>query len=87
ILTGRRTPFWGIGAWTVAAPMVLGAWVSLGVSRILIAPMTAFPEGPTLSGTLQILAPGVLTVIPLLTWGYVSVNTVRYLRDWKPRNT
>ncbi|MDQ1294063.1 MAG: hypothetical protein QG608_1946, partial [Actinomycetota bacterium] len=40
ILTGRRTPFWGIGAWTVAAPMVLGAWVSLGVSRILIAPMT-----------------------------------------------
>jgi hypothetical protein len=86
ILTDRRAPFWGIGAWTVAVPMVLGAWTALAVSRIVIDPLTSVPDGPTLSETLQILAPVVLTVIALLTWVYVSVNTVRYLRDWKPRN-
>jgi hypothetical protein len=67
-------------------PQVLGAWTALAVSRIVIDPLTSVPDGPTLSETLQILAPVVLTVIALLTWVYVSVNTVRYLRDWKPRN-
>lgn len=86
VLTGRRTPFWGIGAWTVAVPLALGAWTSLAVSWIVIAPLTGVPDGPTLSGTLQIVLPGALTAIALITWVYVSVNTVRSLRDWGPRN-
>jgi len=87
IVTGRRGPFWGIGAWTVAVPMVLGAWVALGVSWIVLAPMTTVPDGPSISGPLQIIAPGSLTVIALLTWVYVSANTIRSLRTWKPRST
>jgi hypothetical protein len=87
IVTDRRGPFWGIGAWTVAIPMVLGAWVALGVSWIVVAPMTAVPDGPSISGPLQIIAPGSLTVIAILTWVSVSANTVRSLRTWKPRNT
>jgi hypothetical protein len=85
-LTDRQSLFWGIGAWSVAAPMVLGSWVALGVSRILIAPMTSSPGGPTLSGTLQVVAPSALTVIALIIWVYMSVNTTRSLRNWKPRN-
>ncbi|MDQ1294166.1 MAG: hypothetical protein QG608_2049, partial [Actinomycetota bacterium] len=87
VLTGGRSLFWGIGGWTVATPMTLAAWSALPVSRFLSVPVTSTTDGPMLSGTLQIAVPGALTVIALLTWAYVSVNTVRQLQDWKPRNT
>jgi hypothetical protein len=87
ILTGRRAPFWGIGGWTVAGPMVLGTWAALAVSWILIAPLLGIPDSPKLSAALLILAPTLLTVIALLTWVYISVSTIRHLQDWKPRNT
>jgi hypothetical protein len=87
MLTSRSRVPWTIGWWTIALPMAVAAWASLAVSWLLADPIISMRPGTGISGTLQIVLPVVLTGIAVLTWVYASVNTVRSLRTWRPRNT
>jgi hypothetical protein len=87
ILASRSQVPWTIGGWTIALPLAVAAWASLAVSWVLADPVTSARPGTGISGTLQIMLPVVLTVVAVLTWVYASVNTVRSLRTWRPRNT
>ncbi|MDQ1293790.1 MAG: hypothetical protein QG608_1671 [Actinomycetota bacterium] len=86
MLTSRSRLPWAIGWWTIALPMAVAAWAALVVSWLLADPITSMRPGTGISGTLQIALPVILTGIAVLTWVYASVNTVRSLRTWRPRN-
>ncbi|MFC9230953.1 hypothetical protein ACFTZI_18655 [Streptomyces decoyicus] len=83
VLSGRRTVFYGLSAWSLLAPVLASGAVGVLVYPWLARPLVADGHAHT-SLTLVLAGLGVSGVLGLVLWGCGGTSAARSAGRWRP---